>query len=75
LNDTFSKLSTAITDLKNDSKLEWPKFSGEVSKFKEWYLAIMAHLSLPPWTTLYDPIKNDIVQSTSNSQLNGKLYA
>jgi hypothetical protein len=74
LSDTFSKLSTAITASKNDSKLEWPKFSGEVSKFKEWYLAIMAQLSLPPWTTLYDPIKNDIVQSTSNSQLNGKLY-
>ncbi len=75
LNDTFSKLSTAITDTKNDTKSDWPKFSGKVSKFKDWYLAIMAQLSLPPWSSLYDPVKNDIVTSTVDSQLNGKLYA
>jgi hypothetical protein len=75
LNDTFSKLSTALTDSKHDGKSEWPKFSGDILKFKEWYLAIMAQLSLPPWNILYDSVKNDIVQSTSNSQLNGKLYA
>jgi hypothetical protein len=75
LNDTFSKLSTAITNTKNDTKSDWPKFSGEVSKFKDWYLAIMAQLSLPPWSSSYDPVKNDIVTSTVNSQLNGKLYA
>ncbi len=75
LNDTFSKLSTAITNTKNDTKSDWPKFSGEVSKFKDWYLAIMAQLSLPPWSSLYDPVKNDIVTSTVDSQLNGKLYA
>jgi hypothetical protein len=75
LNDTFSKLSTAITNTKNDTKSDWPKFSGEVSKFKDWYLAIMAQLSLPPWSSSYDPVKNDIFTSTVNSQLNGKLYA
>jgi len=75
LNDTFSKLSTEFIESKNDGKSEWPKFSGEVSKFKEWYLAIMAQLSLPPWNSLYDSVTNNIVQSTSNSQLNGKLYA
>jgi hypothetical protein len=75
LNDTFSKLSTVLMESKNDAKSEWPKFSGGISKFREWYLAIMAQLSLPPWNPLYDPIKNDIVDSTSNSSLNGKLYA
>jgi hypothetical protein len=35
----------------------------------------MAQISLQPWNVLYDPIKNDIVESTSNSQLNSKLYA
>jgi hypothetical protein len=35
----------------------------------------MAQLSLPPWNSLYDPIHNDIVSSTTNSSLNGKLYA
>jgi len=35
----------------------------------------MAQLSLPPWSSLYDPVKNDIVTSTVDSQLNGKLYA
>jgi hypothetical protein len=35
----------------------------------------MAQLSLPPWNSLYDPITNNIVQTTSNTQLDGKLYA
>jgi len=35
----------------------------------------MAQLSLPPWTPLYDSVKNDIVSTTSDTQLNGKLYA
>jgi hypothetical protein len=48
LNETFSKLSTVLADSKNETKSEWPKFSGEISKFKDWYLAIMAQLSLPP---------------------------
>jgi hypothetical protein len=75
LNDTFSKLSTVLSDSKNDTKTEWPKFSGDISKFRDWYLAIMAQLSLPPWNPFYDSIKNDIVETTSNTQLNGKLYA
>jgi hypothetical protein len=75
LNETFSKLSTVITDTKNDTKTMWPKFSREISKFRDWYLAIMAQLSLPPWNLLYDPITNNIVHTTPNTQLNGKLYA
>jgi hypothetical protein len=34
----------------------------------------MAQLSLPPWVELYDAATNDIVATTSNSTLNGKLY-
>ena len=75
LNETFTKLSTVLSESKNDAKSEWPKFSGDISKFRDWYLAIMAQISLSPWNLLYDPIKNDIVESTSNSQLNSKLYA
>ena len=75
LNETFSKLLTTITDSKQETKSDWPKFTGEVSKFKDWYLAIMSQLSLPPWSSLYDPVKNDIVLITQNTQLNGKLYA
>jgi hypothetical protein len=32
-------------------------------------------VSLPPWNVLYDPITNDVVVSTTNTQLNGKLYS
>jgi hypothetical protein len=35
----------------------------------------MAQISLPPWTSLYDPVKNDIVSSTLETSLNGQLYA
>jgi hypothetical protein len=35
----------------------------------------MAQLSLPPWLDLYDSSKHDIVSSTMNTTLNGKLYA
>jgi len=35
----------------------------------------MAHISLPPWSDLYDSSKNDVVTSTNNSTLNGKLYS
>ncbi len=59
LTDTFSKLSTVLQESKNVSKSEWPKFSGEASKFKDWYLAIMAQLSLPPWSSLYDNVSMD----------------
>jgi hypothetical protein len=53
-NDTFSKLSTVITDNKNDFKSEWLKCSGDSKKFCSWYLAIMAQLSFHPWQELYD---------------------
>jgi hypothetical protein len=76
LNETFSKLSTAIGDNKSmDVKTDWPKFSGDSKKFRAWHLAIMAQLSLSPWQELYDSASNDIVQTTSNTTLNGKLYA
>jgi hypothetical protein len=35
----------------------------------------MAQVSLPPWQELYDPTTNDVVSTTSNVTLNGKLYA
>jgi hypothetical protein len=35
----------------------------------------MAQLSLPPWQELYNSTLNDTVQVTSNTVLNGKLYA
>jgi hypothetical protein len=72
--ESLAKLSTALTD-KPDSKAECPKFSGDQKKFRAWYLAIMAQISLSPWVELYDPVKNDILQTTSNSILNGKLYS
>jgi hypothetical protein len=76
LNETFSNLSTALADNKStDVKTDWPKFSGDSKKFRAWHLAIMAQMSLFPWQELYDPVSNDIVQTTSNTTLNGKLYA
>ncbi len=75
LSDSFSKLSSALTEQKQDSKAEWHKFTGDPKKFRAWYLGIMAHLSLPPWTELYDSSTNDVVVTTSNSALNGKLYS
>ncbi len=32
-------------------------------------------MSLPPWQELYDSASNGIVLMTTNTQLNGKLYA
>ncbi len=90
LNDTFAKLSsvisntstvlqdtkTAISESKSsDSKTEWSKFTGDPKKFRAWYLAVMAQLSIAPWQSLYDASTNSVVTSTSNVVLNGKLYA
>lgn len=90
LNDTFAKLSsvisdtstilqdtkTAISDSKSsDVKTEWAKFAGEPKKFRQWYLSVMAQLSIAPWNTLYDSDTNSVVTTTSNTILNGKLYA
>jgi len=66
LTESFSKLSTALTDKSNESKAEWPKFSGDSKKFRTWYLAIMSQLSLPPWLELYDQTKNDVLHLPSN---------
>ena len=90
LNDTFSKLSSVISNTStvlqdakqvlhdnksSDSKLDWIKFLGDHKKFRSWYLAIMAQLSIAPWKDLYDPITNSVVKTTANTNLNGKLYA
>jgi hypothetical protein len=75
LTESFSKLSTVLSDKSSDTKSDWPKFSGDTTKFRSWYLAIIAHLSLPPWQELYDSAKHDIVSYTSKQALNGKLYA
>jgi len=73
--ESFSKLSSVLTEKNTDSKSDWPKFAGDIKKFRTWYLAILAQVSLPPWAELYDPVRNDILSSTSNSTLNGKLYS
>jgi hypothetical protein len=75
LMESFSKLSTVLVDKTSDMKSDWPKFSGDSKKFCVWYLAIMAQVSLPPWQELYDSTLNDVVNVTSNTALNGKLYA
>jgi hypothetical protein len=75
LTESFSKLSNVLQDKSLESKTEWPKFSGDPKKFHAWYLSIMTQISLPQWQSLYDPVTHDIVTSTSNSSLNGQLYA
>ena len=75
LTDSFSKLSSVLADKSTDTKSDWPKFSGDSKKFRAWYMSIMAQLSLPSWTDLYDSSTNDIVVSTADVTLNGKLYS
>jgi len=75
LTESFSKLSSVLADKNTDSKSDWPKFGGESKKFRAWYMSIMAQLSLPSWNALYDSATNDIVLSTTNDALNGKLYS
>ena len=76
LNETFSKLSTALTDNKTtETKSDRPKFSGDSKQFRTWYLAIMTQLSIPPWSALYDSVTNTVVSTTSEVSLNSKLYA
>jgi hypothetical protein len=64
-----------FSESKNDTKSDWPKFSGDSKKFCLWYLGIMMQISLPPWSELYDASKHDIVASTTNAILSGKLYS
>jgi hypothetical protein len=75
LTESFSKLSSVLVDKNTDSKSDWPKFSGDPKKFRAWYMSIMAQLSLPSWQDLYDGATNDIVKTTTNYVLNGKLYS
>jgi len=76
LSEAFSKLITVIIDTKtSDSKTEWLKFGGDVKKFRAWYLAILAQLSLAPWSELYNAASHDLVATTAKNNLNGKLYA
>jgi hypothetical protein len=75
LTESFSKLSTVLADKQVDTKVDRPKFSGDTKHFKVWYLAIMAQLFLAPWTELYDSLCNNVVSTTTNTSLNGKLYA
>jgi hypothetical protein len=75
LADSFSKLSTLMVQDSNDTKYDWPKFSGDTTVFKAWYLAIIAQLSLPQWQDLYDISKKDVVKNTTNVALNSKLYS
>jgi hypothetical protein len=76
LSETFSKLTTIVGETKSaDTKSDWPKFGGDTKKFKHWYLAIVAQLSLAPWKEFYDSMTNNIIKTTSNMSLNEKLYA
>ncbi len=69
-------MTTVIADSKTpETKSEWPKFNGDTKKFRSWYLAIMAQLSLAPWVELYDSVRHDVVNQTTNTTLNRKLYA
>jgi len=65
LPESFSKLSSALSEKSSELKSHWPKFSGDVKKLRPWYLAIIAQISLPPWQE-YDSTKHDIVSTTSN---------
>jgi hypothetical protein len=75
LTESLSELSSALADKSTESKSDWPKFGGDSKKFRAWYMAIMAQLSLPPWQELYNTSTNDIVNIASNSLWNGKLYS
>jgi hypothetical protein len=82
LNNTFAQLTTVINDTKtvlgdkgSDTKMEWPKFSGDTKKFRAWYLGIMSQIAISPWKDLYDQSSNNVVKHTTNTTLNGKLYA
>jgi hypothetical protein len=73
--ESFSKLSTVLSESKQDSKSDWPKFAGDSKKFRDWYLTIMTQVSWTPWNKFYDSTINDVIATTTNSTLNGKLYS
>jgi hypothetical protein len=75
LTESFSKMTTIMTERSSDTKSDWPKFSGDTKKFKSWYLSIVAQLSLPPCSEFYDASTNSVVTVTAHQALNAKLYA
>jgi hypothetical protein len=77
MTESFSKLSTAFSEGKHETKSEWPKFNGDAKRFRSWYLGIMTQISLPPWQEFYDSVTHDIVSTMSNSSilaLEGSAY-
>jgi hypothetical protein len=76
LTESFQKLTAVMGDQKtSEAKSQWPKFAGDAKKFRSWFLAIMAQLSIHPWSEFYDAATNSPVSTTQNTLLNGKLYA
>jgi len=75
LTDSFSKMANALTEKHSESKAEWPKFSGDATRFRSWHLAILTQVSIAPWREFYDQSRNSIVESTTNTSLNEKLYS
>jgi len=75
LAESFTKLTSVLSDKSDLKSSDWLKFSGDQKKFRTCYLSILSQISIPPWKELYDSSKNDIVTSTSNVSLNEKLYA
>jgi hypothetical protein len=75
LAESFTKLTSVLSDKSDLKSSDWPKFSGDQKKFRAWCLSILSQISILPWKELYDSSKNDIVTSTSNVSLNEKLYA
>ncbi len=75
LADLFSKFSVHLEIKSLESKTEWPCSTGDSKKCCVWYLSIMEQLSIPPCLELYSPTTNDIIDTTTNFSLNGKLHA
>jgi len=75
LAESFTKLTSVLSDKSDLKSSDRPKFSGDHKKFRAWCLSILSQISILPWKELYDSSKNDIVTSTSNVSLNEKLYA
>jgi len=75
LAESFSKMTSVMTEKTMESKAEWPKFAADHKKFRSWYLALMTQLAIAPWSEFYDSDQNDVVTSTTNTRVNEKLYS
>jgi len=65
-------LTTVITDSSvksSDTKSDWIKFAGDPQKFRSWYLAVMAQISIAPWQELYDSSMNSVVRHSTQWQI------